>query len=179
MPRTLTTRTLKQAANLTFNIIKTLPNNRIDDERWLHGVVLGILEAKVGDIQYEHPVENGRIDIRHGSSNPDVVELVLVKAGGSGWHAGQNKTELRKLSKTTKVQARRRMLLIIHAFGDSIPFEQMKRNYDNYTTSNGERSGYFGSNSIRVVYVHPRTDYNFIWKPPRIERRRASRQRLG
>src|ERR1039457_7212382 len=109
MPQTLSVRTLEQTARLTFNIIRTLPDRRIN-ERWIHGIVLGILEAKVGSMQYEHEVAGGRIDIRHGTNNPDVVELVLIKAGNE-WHAGQNKTELRKLSKTPYAQGRRRYLL--------------------------------------------------------------------
>jgi hypothetical protein len=173
MPQTLNLESIVEAGHLTFNIIRTLPDARVN-ERWVHGVVLGILEAKVGDMQYEHEVDDGRIDMRHGSSNPDVMEFVLVR-NGNEWHASQNKSELRKLSRTSGRYARRRILFILHPFGSSIPVEQMKENYRNYAKNVQAR---FGEESVRVVYVHPRSDYNFIWAPPILVRPR-SRQRLG
>ncbi len=178
MPQTLNLDRITKAGHLTFNIIKTLPDRRIK-ERWIHGVVLGILEAKVGNMQYEHIVDDGRIDIRHGSSNPDVIEFVLVKGEhGNQWQASQNKTELRKLSRTSDRYAKRRILFILHPFGPATSEERMNENYSEYREGNRERRGYFGENSVRVVYVHPRSEYNFKWTPPRVSRMQA-RQRLG
>jgi hypothetical protein len=168
-----------KAGRLTFNIIRSLPDNRIE-ERWVHGVVLGILEAMVGNIQYEHEVSEGRIDMRHGGMNPDVIEFVLVRRQGIQWYASQNKTELQKLTRTSRHFAKRRYLLILDPFGPSIPRERMEEDYRSYRETNDEPRGYFGDESVRVVYVHPTLDYHFLWTPPRLTRARTQRrQQLG
>lgn len=156
--RTLRLKTLVKAGRLTFNVMKTLTWRRMG-ERWIHGVVLGILEVKVGDMQYEYPVSRGRIDMRHGSSNPGAIELVVVTKG-SEWHASQNKTELDKLTRVPNSH-RRRVLLILHPYGDPVPKERMRDNYSNWTAGQGR----FQRHTVTVQYVHPKLDYNFRWYP--------------
>ena len=172
MPQTLRLETLTEAGRLTFNIIRTLTTNRAYDERWLHGVVLGILEAKVGDMQYEFPIVGGRIDMRHGTSNPDVVELVVVRRGNE-WHASQNLSELQKLCSVPYSRARRRILLILDPFGEPVPEQQMRQNY-----ANNAMRGIFERRTVTIIYVNPRAEYTFRWTPQRARRTATTRQRI-
>jgi hypothetical protein len=134
-------------------------------ERWLHGVLLGYLEAKYGRMSSEWGVEHGswsgRIDLRRGGPNPDLIEFVVR------WHGveegpDQNSSELRKLCRVPWEQARHRYLLIVDlAGGPPLSRERLKKRYDRWHAGPGR----FERQSIRVVYVHPKIAYHFPWNP--------------
>lgn len=178
MPETLNIDTMIDVGRMAFNVIRSLPDNRIE-ERWVQGVLLGIMEAKVGDMQYEHEVADGRIDFRHGGPNPDVIEYVLVRRDSNQWRPSQNHKELQKLTRTSKNVAKRRYLLILDPFRGSISQERLQGEYEDYRQTNNRPRGYFGNESVRVVYVHPTLDYHFLWRPPILARASARRQELG
>jgi hypothetical protein len=132
-------------------------------ERWLHGVLLGALQARVGDMTSEYQVGGGRIDFRHGGSNPSVVELVvryhMVEEAPSS-----NRTELSKLCKVRSTQARTRYLLILDVSeGQPVKKRNLQRSYGKYNAGRGR----FERQPIRIVYLHPesRHDFDFVWTP--------------
>lgn len=110
-------------------------------------------------MQYQHPVDKGWIDMRHGSTNPDVIELVVVKHGNE-WRGSQNLTELRKLCKVPDSH-RRRILLILDPFGNPVAEEDMRRSYERQIAGRGN----FERHTVTVLYVHPELDYKFTWTP--------------
>ncbi len=137
-------------------------------ERWLHGVVLGLFEAKIGYMASEFPVENSSkvtkpkcIDFRHGGNNPVVIELV-VRLHGSEVYGSQNRSELRKLCRIPYSKARRRILLLLDASGlDPIQKNSLKRSYQEI----GSGRGKFTRETVTVIYVHPDIEYAFRWNP--------------
>jgi len=168
MSKTLTYQTLMHAGRAALNLTYTLTQKKTR-ERWLHGVVLGLLEGLVGNMQNEFAVEDSNrvkkkpkcIDFRHGSSNPDVIELVVRMRGGE-LYGSQNKSELLKLCKIPDTQARRRILLLLDPSGlDPIAKHDLKRTYSYIGTG----SGNFPRKTVTIVYIHPDLEYLFRWRP--------------
>jgi hypothetical protein len=137
-------------------------------ERWLHGVVLGLFEAKLGRMQSEYPVETFGavtkpkcIDLRYGGGNPAVIELV-VRVNGNELYGSQNKSELWKLCKIPFSKARRRILLLLDpSHLGQIEKSSMKSTYDEIRTGRGR----FTRETVTVVYVNPDEEYSFKWRP--------------
>jgi len=162
MPKSLTHEILKEVGRKAVRLANTLSWKKTK-ERWLHGVVLGLLEASIGDMQSEFLFDSSikRIDFRHGSSNPDVIELV-VRVNGGELYGSQNISELKKLCKIPYSRARRRILLLLDAsYLSSIRKRDLKRTYSNLTAGKGR----FTRNQVTVMYIHPETEYSFRWSP--------------
>jgi len=167
MPKTLTLKLLKKSGKMAVNLTKNLSWKKTG-ERWLHGVVLGLLEASVGNMRSEYPVEeSGRvtkpkcIDLRHGGNNPDVIELV-VRVHGGELYGSQNRSELLKLCKIPYEKARHRMLLLLDPSGrPPIPKNILRKSYLNL----GGGRGRFPREQVTIVYIHPKAEYAFRWKP--------------
>jgi hypothetical protein len=166
-PRTLTIDILKETGRKALHLTKSLSENKTK-ESWLHGVVLGLLEASIGNMQSEFQVKvpsattkkPKRIDFRHGSNNPDVIELV-VNARGHEFYGSQNKSELQKLCRIPYSKARRRILLVL----DPSRREPMHKNTLRMSYLGvGTGRGKFERHTVTIVYVHPKKDYSFKWK---------------
>jgi hypothetical protein len=161
---TITIGKLIKAGHAVAKIGKKLTRKK-SQERWLHGVLLGYLEGKYGRMSSEWRVEHGswtgRIDLRRGGPNPDLIEFVVR------WHGveegpRQNAPELRKLCRVPGRQARHRFLLIVDLTGDSpMSKGRLKQRYDSWNAGRGR----FERHAVRVVYVHPQSSYHFLWKP--------------
>jgi len=139
MPKTLTNRLLRDVGRKAVYLTASLSWKKTK-ERWLHGVILGLLEAKIGNMQSEFPCDNSlkKIDFRHGSSNPDVIELVVRVSGGE-LYGSQNIDELKKLCKIPYSRTRRRMLLLLDAsLLPPIPKTDLKRTYSNLCAGKGK-----------------------------------------
>ena len=168
MPRggsgTITIGKLTQAGRAVAKMGEKLAGKK-SQERWLHGVLLGYLEGKYGQMSSEwgvaHGSWKGRIDLRRGGPNPDVIEFVVR------WHGveegpDQNASELRKLCRVPWEQARHRYLLIIDLMGGApLSMERLKRRYDRWHAGPGR----FDRQPVRIVYVHPQSSYHFKWSP--------------
>ena len=153
---------LLKAAHETLEIAIKVGTSH-QKERWLHGVLLGSLQARVGNMQSEYSVGGGRIDLRHGGSNPSVVELV-VRYHGVEEAPSANRSELLKLCKVKGTQARTRYLLILDVSGGRpVRRKFLERSYGNHIAGRGR----FERQPVRVVYVHPdrRHDFDFVWRP--------------
>ncbi len=159
-PKTLTLARLRRAARYALQLSKTLTWDKTR-EGWLHGVILGLLEREVGNMQSEYSVRDGRIDFRHGGNNPDCVELV-VRRHGNEHYGGQNESELWKLCRIPFEKARKRILLILDASELApTPKENLAESYK--SVSGG--AGRFSRNEVTVLYVHPEIEYAFRWNP--------------
>jgi hypothetical protein len=133
-------------------------------EQWLHGVLFGYLEAEFGHMESEYHPDGGRrrIDFRHGVSNPTLIELV-VRRHGAEQSRRQNDAELRKLSRVPHSRAKSRFLLILDPHSKNpIREEVISASYRSQGPGRG-RPPKGGWNPVRVIYVHPKKHYSFIW----------------
>jgi hypothetical protein len=137
-------------------------------ERWLHAVVLGLSEERLGGMQIEYPVGTSSaitkpksLDFRHGGSNPAVIELV-VRVHGNELYGSQNVGELMKLCKISSTKARRRILLLLDPSGqEPIEKSSLKASYEQIRSGRGN----FPRETVAIAYVHPRSEYLFEWSP--------------
>jgi len=91
-----------------------------------------------------------------------VIEFaVRPPNGGATLYGSQNSTELRKLCRVTQASARLRVLLLMDLSPDPILRENLKPTYDVQSSGPGN----FIRHSVRVVYVHSTSRYNFLWQP--------------
>ncbi len=140
----------------------------LNREMLLDPVLYAYFEGRFGAMSRQHQVEMHskvrpqRIDFRHGSSNPSVMEFaVRPPSGGSTLQGSQNKSELRKLTRIVPSQAKTRILLLLDLYRESILKCKLKPTYDNINAGRGN----FRRHSVRVIYVHPDIDYKFLWNP--------------
>jgi hypothetical protein len=131
-------------------------------ERWLHGVLLGYLEAKVGGMRSEWPVDEGYVDMRRGGPNPGLVELVVRRHGVES-SPQPNVPELRKLASRPEGTAKGRFLLILDLYSEkALNVERLKRNYQSKALKGRPPRG--GWHPVRIIYLHPRRRaYSFTW----------------
>jgi len=101
-----------------------------------------------------------RIDFRFGGTNPTLLELAVRPTNGQQQLCGpQNRSELIKLSKTSRVK--RRILLLVDLKEKPIEKSSLKPTYDPLHAGPGKRERH----SVTVVYVHRELTYSFNWKP--------------
>ncbi len=131
-------------------------------------VVLGYFQGRFGKMSRQHYVrmhskpKPQRIDFRHGTHNPVVIELAVRPPSGlRELYGSQNKSELRKLTRVLPSQARLRVLLLLDLFHKPIPLANLKATYDVQNAGRGK----FKRHRVRVIYVHKDVQYNFSWDP--------------
>ena len=137
-------------------------------EMLIDPILYGYLKGRFTSIARQHHVRvygsnrPRRIDFRKGGSNPVVLELaVRPPTGGGHLLGGQNVSELRKLCKVSKTQARLRALLLIDLYARYYLRDDLKASFDAINAGPGK----FTRSSVRVVYVHRRNAFNFAWNP--------------
>jgi hypothetical protein len=87
-------------------------------ERKFEPILFGFLAARWGRVGREvgarDPLtKRPRIDLRHGSTNPTVVEVACrPQEGGNQLEPSQNASELRKLTRVSQAQAKWRVLAL-------------------------------------------------------------------
>jgi hypothetical protein len=162
MSEIVTTELMHEIGRRAIRLADTLSWKKAG-ERWLHGVVLGLLEAKIGHMQIEVQVGNSksRVDFRHGGSNQAVIELA-VRHHGPELYGPMNSSELRKLCKFTQSKAKRRVLLLLDP-SHLPPIEKSALQKSYNTVSSGR--GRFSRKTVTIVYVHADTEYSFQWRP--------------
>lgn len=90
------------------------------------------------------------------------MNLPFAPPTGSGHLlGGQNASELRKLCKVSKTQARLRALLLIDLYASRYLKADLKASFDSINAGPGK----FARSSVRVVYVHRNNAFNFAWNP--------------
>lgn len=136
-------------------------------EQWLHGVLLGYLEARFGHMQTEfHPWEGDlrRVDFRHSVTNPVLIELVVMRHGGEQSRK-MNDPELRKLASIPHSRAKSRYLLILDRFSARpMNGSRFKARYSGQGVWRG-RPPHGRWSPVRVIYVHPKGTFSFAWPP--------------
>jgi hypothetical protein len=137
-------------------------------EMLLDPILYGYLQGRFQNMSRQHWVQiHGRdrpqrIDFRHGGSNPVVIEFaVRPPHGGPTLYGSQNRPELRKLTRVTKTSARLRVMLLIDLAPDPLLRNNLMRTFNDQNSGPGR----FKRHSVRVVYVHSETSFNFIWQP--------------
>ena len=163
MPRAkehLTVDELTEIGHATIALAKRVPEYR-RAERPLLPMIYGYVSGRYGRVIPEKNVGRGRLDFRFSGMSPTVFEVAVrdpyyqVQAHGSA-----NKTELHKLCR--EAGASLRGLLIIDLSGEApIPAENLRASYDRVP---GPRGG-GARGPVRVIYVHPRSTYHFLWRP--------------
>jgi hypothetical protein len=135
------------------------------NEQWLHGVLLGYLQAKFGQMQTEfHPWKGDRrrVDFRHAVPNAVLIELVVMHHGVEQSRK-QNDTELRKLARVPPARAKTRFLLILDNYS---PRPMREAGFKERFLSQGVWRGRAPGgrwNAVRVIYVHRQGSFNFSW----------------
>lgn len=103
-----------------------------------------------------------RIDFRFGGTNPIVLELAVRPVGGGSHLSGpNNQTELNKLCRVSRKEARLRALLLIDLAEGHWLREALKATYDPLNAGAGK----FDRCAVRVIYVHRHNRFNFGWSP--------------
>jgi hypothetical protein len=149
---------LKNAAGkfVDLEARRRIPRRKLR-ESWVQGVLLGFLEARIGYMELEHSVANGRVDFFHRGNPPSAIELAVAKDKKIlHWEhlPAKNKTEIKKLRRLRTSRKLRRFLLLIDLVGTQ-PIEKakLKKSYTDY----------FGKNNFKVtaVYVHKNSKFSF------------------
>ncbi len=133
-------------------------------EMTLDGLVYGVLHTKFA-VTRQHRVYSSvpgqkpkRIDFRQGGTNPVVIEFVVrTEHHRNEVYGGQNKDELHKLARQSKVKAR--YLLILDIATDPIAQSKLKDSYAKVAHQRGRGA----RKRVRVIYVHSAEDYHFLW----------------
>ena len=134
----------------------------------LDPILYGYLQGRFGGMSRQHWVHiHGRqrphrIDFRIGGNNPIVIEFaVRPPDGGTTLYGSQNRSELRKLARVSRATARLRVLLLIDLSPTPILRVKLEPTYDDQNAGRGN----FTRHSVRVIYVHTQSTYNFLWQP--------------
>jgi hypothetical protein len=157
----LTKKDLVTIGKAVIQISRNLPPEK-RAERWLLPVIYGFVSGHFGPkFTREKLVAGGRIDFRYNGAASTVFEVAVrdpthqIQVYGPG-----NRAELHKLCRETGAWTR--ALLLIDLSGEAaIPEERLKKSYDQVSgpPGGGHRE------PVRVIYVHPREDYDFLWRP--------------
>jgi hypothetical protein len=136
-------------------------------EMRVDGLVYGVLHTKFGVTRQHHvrrtprKSKPDRIDFKQAGTNPVVIEFaVRTRAHLNEVYGSQNKSELRKMAKQTKMSARYLLLLDLSGV-DPLSRERLKSTYDKINAGRGK----FPRTSVRVIYAHPTCTYHFLWRP--------------
>ena len=109
-------------------------------------------------MQREYPV-NGSIDFAM-AVRPAYIELVVIRHD-TEFFAGQNRSELRKLSRISSARAGKRILMILDTYEDVFK-KRLRKTYDKFHVDNRGIREY---HNVTVMYIHPRMNYSFRWRP--------------
>jgi len=155
-------RTLLEMAAARFIDLESqrkIPRERLD-ERWIQGVLLGFLEDRIGYMELEYPVDNGRVDFYHKGNPPSAIELAVVRDRKYlPWEhlPDKNRTEIKKLRTMDYPKKLRRFLLLIDLISKK-PFEKkkLKESYAEYFKNGGK-------SCVTVIYVHKEDKFSFAF----------------
>lgn len=160
-------REITEAARAVIDILDEY-HNAPNREMHIDPVLFAYLRSRHSSVQRQHYVyrygshKPQRIDFRSGGNNPVVLEFAVRPPTGGGTLSGsQNTSELRKLCRVSDTAARLRALLLVDLFHSPLEKSSLKETYDQINAGRGK----FKRNSVRVIYVHADTQFNFLWSP--------------
>lgn len=164
--------TIADIIQAALEILALADNYRHDPratrEMRMDPLVLAYFQGRFGSMARQHHVRvhrgnrSKRIDFRHGTHNPVVIELAVRPRYGAGeMYGSQNSPELRKLCRVVPSQARTRVLLLLDLKRSPIDKVNLKATYDSLHAGRGR----FTRHGVRVVYVHKERQYHFLWNP--------------
>ncbi len=134
-------------------------------EMGLDGLLYGVLWARFKVVRQFHIRSSGRshpkrIDFKQLGNNPVVIEFVTRTETRGEIYGSQNRSELVKLSKQIKMRSR--FLVLLDISGEKpIAESRLKATYDPVKTTRGK----YPRTSVRVIYIHPKEQYHFLWNP--------------
>ena len=103
----------------------------------------------------------GAIDFRVGGPNPVLIELaVRPRDGASELYGSQNRPELIKLTRYPQSQAKLRVIVLIDFAPVPHAAPGLRASYDAVSAGPGR----FERNPVRVIYVHRRSEFTFVWR---------------
>lgn len=137
-------------------------------EMLIDPALFAYIKGRFGHIERQHYVyrygskKPKRIDFRMGGHNPVVIEFAVRPPIGGGTLLGsQNVSELRKLCRVSATQARLRALLLLDLYHTPYDFDTLRDTYERISSGRGN----FMRAAVRVIYVHAKADFNFLWQP--------------
>jgi hypothetical protein len=137
-------------------------------EMLLDAVFFAYLSARYTNVTRQHHIhlygssKPQRIDFRLGGNNPVVIELALRSPSGGGALAGsQNISELRKLCRVRRSEARLRALLLLDLAERPLKRRTLIGTYEPLHAGAGK----FERHPVRIIYVHRTETFSFCWKP--------------
>jgi hypothetical protein len=152
------------------DVLKLLDDyhNPPNKELLLDAILLAYLSGRFSGVSRQHYVylygstKPQRIDFRFGGNNPVVMEFAVRNPSSVGTlYGSQNRDELRKLCRVSHTQARLRVLLLLDLASTSHLKADLKATYETIHAGPGK----FKRSSVRVIYVHRRITFNFVWRP--------------
>ncbi len=156
----LTRRDLIKTGKATIALAKRIPVYK-RAQRPLLLMIYGYVSGRFDCVIPEKWVNAGRLDFRFSGTSPSVFEVAVRDSYNKGQAYGPgNKTELHKLCR--EVGASLRAILVIYlSEEDPIPEKNLRISYERVP---GPRGG--GQRApVRIIYVRPRIDYDFLWRP--------------
>ena len=158
---------IKDATQVVMDLLGEY-TNAPRNELPIDPILYSYLHGRFDSMQRQHYVhlygsdKPKRIDFRYGGSNPVVMEFaVRPPTGGAQLTAKQNLTELRKLCRVTRNEAKLRSLLLIDLYWKPQDKEKLKMAYDLEHAGPGK----FERHPVRVIYVHKQETFDFSWSP--------------
>jgi hypothetical protein len=160
---------IMQATRSVIDLMDSYPAKGFHEaERTLEPLLFGYFAARFQRMTREHRAPpmikkpGGRVDLRHGGTNPVVIELaVRPRAGGPQLYGPSNKAELAKLTRIPPTQARSRILLLVDLGARPITRARLERSYFGVRLG----AGRFPRHLVRVIYVHQDAEHSFPWRP--------------
>jgi hypothetical protein len=160
---------IREAADRVMRLLDDYSSREVGSrEMQFDPILYGYLEGRFHHFSRQHRVRVGgygsrrRIDFRHGTSHPMVMELaVRSPQGGGQLYGSTNSSELRKLCRVTQASAQRRVLLLVDLHAHPLDKERLKQTYESQSSGRGN----FRRHSVRVIYVHRSKHFDFLWRP--------------
>lgn len=161
---------VKKAAREVIDLLGEYAGKHVPSREMLIDPVLyALLRGRHEKVKRQHTLplvkkrkKAKRIDFRCGGSNPAVLEFaVRPPKGGGQLYGSQNVSELRKLTRVPKTQARLRILLLVDLCANPLDVGNLKATYKCVSSGPGK----FARQAVRVVYVHRSVEASFPWRP--------------
>jgi len=158
--------TIRDAAKRVIELQRDYTGGKVGErEMLLDPILYAYLEGRFGHFTRQHPVRRtgtvkpARVDFRRGTMNPVLIEFAVRPPSGHGTlYGSQNRSELRKLC---RMAAALRVLLLVDLYHIPLSQESLRRSYEKISGGQGN----FVRRAVRVVYVHRKRTFDFLWRP--------------
>jgi hypothetical protein len=165
MPR-VTINDLLRVGRTVIRMVGHYHGRRPKTEMLLDLLLYGFLEGEFGKFARQTCQKIGnsarpkRIDYRQGGNRPVAIEFAVRTQGRNEIAGSQNRSEINKLARLPQSRWGTRILLLIDLAQHPIARSNLEPTYRNVRTGRGK----FRRHSVSVVYVHPDSQYRFLWR---------------